>query len=151
MEKPISLFIVSFLFLLFNQSMAIVGTYNILDLGGKPDGITDSTNALLSAWTAACGSPKPATIFVPKGKYFVKQAQFLGPCKNGAISFRIDGTLVAPSDYKVIGNDDFWLQFRRVDGISIRGGMLDGQGTGLWGCKASGKSCPSGTTVCVND
>ncbi|XP_027166793.1 polygalacturonase-like [Coffea eugenioides] len=147
MEKPISLFTVTLLFLLFNQSLAIPGTYNILELGAKPDGKTDSSKSLLSAWAAACGSTKPATIFVPKGRYFVKQAQFLGPCKNRAISFRIDGTLVAPSDYKAIGNADFWLQFQRVDGVSIRGGILDGQGTGLWGCKASGKNCPTGTTT----
>ncbi|XP_027119269.1 polygalacturonase isoform X2 [Coffea arabica] len=102
MEKPISLFTVTLLFLLFNQSLAIPGTYNILELGAKPDGKTDSSKSLLSAWAAACGSTKPATIFVPKG---------------------------------------------RVDGVSIRGGILDGQGTGLWGCKASGKNCPTGTTT----
>ncbi|XP_027166530.1 polygalacturonase-like [Coffea eugenioides] len=147
MEKPINIFIVTLLFLLFNQSLAIPDTYNILDLGAKPDGKTDSSKSLLSAWAAACDSPKPATIFVPKGRYFVKQAQFLGPCKNRAISFRIDGTLVVPSDYKAIGNANFWLQFQMVDGVSIRGGILDGQGTGLWGCKASGKNCPSGTTT----
>ena len=151
MEKPISHFTVTLLFLLFNQSLAIPGTHNILDLGAKPDGKTDSSKSLLSAWAAACGSPKPATIFVPKGRYFVKQAQFLGPCRNRAISFRIDGTLVAPSDYKLIGNADFWLQFQWVDGVFIRGGILDGQGTDLWGCKASGRKCPSGAAVSQND
>ncbi|XP_027165291.1 polygalacturonase-like [Coffea eugenioides] len=147
MEKPISLFTLTLLFLLFNQSLAIPGTYNILDLGAKPDGKTDSSKSLLSAWAAACGSPEPATIFVPKGRYLVKQAQFLGPCRNRAISFRIDGTLVAPSDYKLIGNADFWLQFQWVDGVFIRGGILDGQGTDLWGCKASGRKCPSGAAT----
>ncbi|KAL3506683.1 hypothetical protein ACH5RR_032065 [Cinchona calisaya] len=127
--------------------MAILGTYNVLELGAKPDGKTDSTKAFSSAWTAACGSPQPATIFVPKGSYLVKQAKFYGPCKNRAISFRIDGTLLAPSDYNAIGNAGFWIQFQRVDGVSILGGILDGQGAGLWGCKASGKRCPGGATT----
>ncbi|KAK3035406.1 hypothetical protein RJ639_032934 [Escallonia herrerae] len=31
--------------------------------------------------------------------------------------------------------------------VSIDGGILDGQGTGLWACKASSKLCPSGATT----
>ncbi|CDP08138.1 unnamed protein product [Coffea canephora] len=41
--------------------------------------------------------------------------------------------------------EDFWL-FERVNGLSIYGGTLDGQGTGLWACKNSGKHCPQGAT-----
>ncbi|KAL6277355.1 hypothetical protein ACE6H2_020956 [Prunus campanulata] len=41
-----------------------------------------------------------------------------------------------------------WLLFRDVHGLNISSshGILDGQGTGLWDCKASiGKSnCPTG-------
>ncbi|KAJ7961819.1 Polygalacturonase-like [Quillaja saponaria] len=70
-----------------------------------------------------------------------------GPCKNNAISVQIDGTLVAPSDYRVIGKTANWLLFQRVNGVSIRGGILDGRGTGLWSCKMSGKNCPSGATT----
>jgi polygalacturonase len=40
------------------------------------------------------------------------------------------------------------LLFDDVDGVSIIGnGILDGQGTSLWDCKNSGKSCPMGATV----
>lgn len=121
-------------------------TYNVVNLGAKGDGKTDSTKAFLHAWTAACASASPATIYVPPGRYFLRNAVFSG-CKNHAITFRIDATLVAPADYRVIGNAGNWLAFEDVTGVSILGGILDGQGTGLWACKNSGKSCPSGATT----
>ncbi|KAK7386210.1 hypothetical protein VNO78_26264 [Psophocarpus tetragonolobus] len=40
-----------------------------------------------------------------------------------------------------------WLFFYDVDGASLIGGVLDGQGTGLWACKRSGETCPSGSTI----
>ncbi|KAG8369912.1 hypothetical protein BUALT_Bualt14G0062700 [Buddleja alternifolia] len=60
---------------------------------------------------------------------------------------RIDGTLVAPSDYNVIAKSGSWLRFERVTGVSIYGGTLDAQGTKLWACKNSGKSCPKGARI----
>ncbi|XP_070047437.1 polygalacturonase-like [Nicotiana tomentosiformis] len=148
MENPIfSLLLISLLSIFLTEAIADVVTLNVINLGAKPDGQTDSTRALLTAWAAACGSLKPATIFVPQGKYLVKQAHFKGKCKNRAITFQIDGTLIAPSDYNVIGNSKNWIMFQGVDGVSIHGGILDGQGTSLWSCKASGKNCPSGANV----
>ncbi|XP_022858843.1 polygalacturonase-like [Olea europaea var. sylvestris] len=139
----------AFLFIFFSPPLAIAVRYNVLTFGAKPDGVTDSTIAFLKAWSAACDSQNPATIYVPPaGTYLLKSAQFRGPCKNKAITIHIDSTLVAPLDYNVIGNNgNYWLLFERVDGISIRGGILDGQGNGLWACKKSGKNCPSGATT----
>ncbi|XP_009592719.1 polygalacturonase-like [Nicotiana tabacum] len=149
MENPISsLFLISLLSIFLTEAIAdVVTILNVLNLGAKTDGKTDSTKAFLTAWAAACGSSKPANIFVPQGKYLVKQAHFKGKCKNRAITFQIDGILVAPSDYNVIGNAKNWLLFEGVDGVSIHGGILDGQGTSLWSCKASGKNCPRGATT----
>ena len=124
-------------------------TYDVVSLGAKADGTTDSTQAFVSAWTKACGSTNPATIYVPVGKFYLKQVVFNGPCNNNAIIMRIDGTLVAPSDYSVLGNKANWLVFEHVDGVTISGGVLDAQGTALWACKASGNTCPDGATVCV--
>ncbi|KAL4284273.1 hypothetical protein GQ457_16G023990 [Hibiscus cannabinus] len=121
------------------------GTYNVLNYGAKPDGNSDSTQAMVAAWTLACGSTKAATIYVPPGRFLLRNVVFRGQCKNNAIVFRIDGTLVAPSDYKVLGTGN-WLLFEHVNGVSVYGGILDGQGTGLWACKRSGKGCPSGAT-----
>ncbi|KAH1030235.1 hypothetical protein J1N35_046127 [Gossypium stocksii] len=90
-------------------------TYNVLNYGAKPDDNFDSTQALVAAWTLACGSINPATIYVPPGGFG-------------------------------IGSTGNWLLFEHVNGVSIYGGILDGQGTGLWTCKRSGKGCPSGAT-----
>ncbi|CAN1156186.1 unnamed protein product [Linum perenne] len=54
--------------------------------------------------------------------------------------FLIDGTLIAPSDYTVIGNMGTWIMFHAIDDVTISGGTLDGQGTGLWSCKSKSDS-----------
>ncbi|KAJ8755456.1 hypothetical protein K2173_019254 [Erythroxylum novogranatense] len=123
--------------------------YNVLKFGARPDGRTDSTNAFLAAWKQACGSKIPATISVPKGRYLLKETDFIGPCMNHAIRFHISGTLLAPSDYWALGNVDHWIAFQNVVGVTVVGGILNGQGTGLWNCKATGKNCPVGTTSLV--
>ncbi|KAL3724262.1 hypothetical protein ACJRO7_029433 [Eucalyptus globulus] len=120
--------------------------YNVVSLGAKADGKTDSSKAFQSAWASACGSTRAASVYVPQGRFLVKSASFNGPCKNSAITVRIDGTLVAPSNYNVNGNARRWIVFRHVTGVSMIGGTLDGQGTGLWACKLSHKSCPIGAT-----
>ncbi|XP_040999977.1 polygalacturonase-like [Juglans microcarpa x Juglans regia] len=142
--------LLSLLSILFYSSIVLaapVTTYSVVSLGAKADGKTDSTQAFISAWTKACASVNPAVIYVPAGRFDLGKVVFNGPCKNSAIGIRIDGTLVAPSDYSVLGNEGNWLLFEHVDGVTISGGILDGQGTGLWDCKSSGKSCPSGATT----
>ncbi|KAK7400711.1 hypothetical protein VNO78_11987 [Psophocarpus tetragonolobus] len=134
------------------SSMAMImgasATYNVVNFGAKSDGKTDSTKAFLNAWAKACASTNPSSIYVPQGRFLVKSATFSGKCNNKGVTFTIDGTLVAPSDYRVTGNAGNWLQFEHVDGVSIHGGVLDGQGTALWGCKNSGKgNCPTGATT----
>ncbi|KAL6976088.1 endo-polygalacturonase [Sarracenia purpurea var. burkii] len=111
--------------------------------------MTDSTDAFLGAWASACASAQPAMIYVPPGRFLVRNANFSGQnCKSAAVAIRVDAMIVAPSDYRVIGNAGNWLKFESVSGVSISGGVLNGNGTGLWACKASGKSCPTGATVC---
>nr|GEW62624.1 polygalacturonase-like [Tanacetum cinerariifolium] len=126
---------------------ATAAMHNVKSLGAKPDGKTDSTKAFMSAWTNACASVNAATVYVPQGRYMVGGLTFSGPCKNGAITVRIDGTLVAPSNYFVLGKAQEWVRFYRVQGVTILGGTLDAQGSGLWACKASkSKNCPAGAT-----
>ncbi|GAB4858942.1 hypothetical protein Ancab_010414, partial [Ancistrocladus abbreviatus] len=129
--------------------------YDVVDFGAKPDGKTSSSSALLSAWAAACGSATPCTIHVPAGRFLIGSATvFSGKiCENTAITFRIDGVLVAPSDYRVLGSLGTWILFETVTEVTISGGILDGQGHGLWACKASGGSCPTGATAsnCLGD
>ena len=124
-------------------------SYNVvLSFGAKPNGLTDSNDAFLSAWAAACASNEAALIYVPKGRYFLRPLSFIGPCKSPHITFRIDGTLVAPPDYRLLGGAKNWLDFQRVSSVSIIGGALDARGPALWACKAkAANSCPSGATV----
>ncbi|CAN6576837.1 unnamed protein product [Malus baccata var. baccata] len=122
---------------------------NILSFGAKPNGVTDSTQAFMDAWSAACASSDSSTIRVPKGMYLLPTAMvFKGDnCKSPGITLWIDGTLVASSDYQILGQADNWLSFETVTGVSIIGGALDAKGSSLWACKLAGSTdCPSGAT-----
>ncbi|XP_021752503.1 polygalacturonase-like [Chenopodium quinoa] len=132
-----------------NQQLVAATNINLVNLGAKSDGLTDSSRAFTSAWNIACESRNPSTIFVPQGRYLVNKALVFNGrnCKNKAISFVIRGTLVAPADFRVLGNAGTWFSFDDVTGVSIFGGVFDGQGAGLWACKRSGKTCPPGATT----
>ncbi|KAF3621036.1 Polygalacturonase [Capsicum annuum] len=132
----------SVLFLFVELSNAAT-TYNVLSFGAVPNEQTDATQSFLNAWRAACSSVEATTIYVPKGRYLVGAATFRGPCKN-RITVRIDGTLVAPSDYWAIGNSGYWLLFIQVNGISVIGGNLDAKGAAFWACRNSNNNCPVG-------
>ncbi|KAK9664958.1 hypothetical protein RND81_14G080000 [Saponaria officinalis] len=124
--------------------------YNVQALGARPDGKTDSTNAFKAAWTAACGSTGRSTIVIPTGRFLVKnKIIFSGRgCKSSRVVFSITGTILAPSDYRVLGDSGTWLSFENADGVTVSGGVFDGQGDGLWACKKSGHGgCPSGLTT----
>ncbi|XP_022989520.1 polygalacturonase-like [Cucurbita maxima] len=99
-------------------------SYNVVSFGAKPDGRTVSTAPFLKAWASACNSAAPSSIYVPKGRFLLKGIVFRGPCKN-QITFRIDGTLVAPSDYRGLGNSDSWILFSKVNKVSVVGDTLD--------------------------
>lgn len=139
--------------MLFNNLAAFPTplTFNVVDFGTKPNNAeTDSSKALQLAWMHACSSSKPATIYVPKAKFYVRSATFNGPCKNNDITIRIDGALMAPSDFHLTSNSENWILFHNVNGVTVLGGILDGQGTQLWACKNSANTCPRGTTVTKN-
>ncbi|KAI4378758.1 hypothetical protein MLD38_016193 [Melastoma candidum] len=120
--------------------------YDVTSLGATPDGVTDSADAFLRAWSASCSSTSPATIYVPAATFLVSRADFSGPCVNSEIVFQIDGTIVAPSDYNVNGVSGYWIVIRSVSGVSVIGGVLDGRGAALWACKRAGGNCPTGAT-----
>ncbi|KAJ8773987.1 hypothetical protein K2173_009418 [Erythroxylum novogranatense] len=145
--STMSLIRLAFLFISFTSTVSMAANYNVLTYGAKPDGVTNSANAFLAAWAQACASTIPATVYIPEGRFSIaNKVAFQGPCRNSAIVVRIDGTLVAPSDYQAIATAGNWLIFEHVAGVTVSGGTLDAQGTALWSCKASKKSCPSGAT-----
>ncbi|XP_008807268.2 polygalacturonase-like [Phoenix dactylifera] len=144
MAKLITLFLLKLFLLCFLPRSNAV--YDVLNFGAKADGKTDSAQAFLKAWTAACGSSSPATLHVPAGSFLLSQATFNGPCKNTAIKFSIHGTIAAPSNYTKFGASGKWIVFDDVEGVTISGGELDGRGADLWTCKLDGRSCPTGAT-----
>ncbi|KAL2248808.1 polygalacturonase [Sesamum indicum] len=118
-------------------------TFNVIKFGAKADGKTDATQPFLRAWASACNSMVTSTIYVPKGSFLIRFAEFRGPCKS-AIKLRIDGTLIAPKDYRALGNSGNWILFIQVNRISVIGGALDAMGDGVWKCKKAGQNCPVG-------
>lgn len=120
--------------------------YNVVKFGAKADGKSDSTEEFIMAWKSACGSLIPATIYVPKGRYLLRGSNFRGPCKSN-VTFLNGGTLVAPEDYRAIGNSGYWILFNHVENLVVSGGNLDAKGLGFWNCRRSGKNCPVGARV----
>ncbi|GMN36132.1 hypothetical protein TIFTF001_005778 [Ficus carica] len=99
---------------------------NVAHFGARPDGKTDSSKAFLKAWSSACRSTRPVvTVYVPRGRYVVRNVVLNGPCRS-RIVMQINGTLLAPSNYWELGNSTsttgrFWITFHRVTRMSIRG------------------------------
>ncbi|PKU72026.1 polygalacturonase-like [Dendrobium catenatum] len=139
MEAQLLLLLLPFLFHLSSAAQL----YNIADYGAKPDGSHDSASQLAIAWTKACSSIVPATLLIPPGKFLVSQALLQGPCRNNKILIVIKGIIMAPSSYT---SNEQWIIFKRVNGLTISGGLLDGQGQALWSCKNSNSKCPEGAT-----
>ncbi|KAG7967597.1 hypothetical protein I3843_08G107200 [Carya illinoinensis] len=144
------LYIVFFvLCVITHYSSNTVTVYNVISFGAKANGIGDSTPAFINAWAAAsCASTGSTAIKVPKGRYVLGSSAFKGDCKSFDITFQIEGTLVAPADYGVLGKAKIWLSFEGVSHVTIVGGALDAKGQSLWACKlAASKNCPSGATT----
>lgn len=124
--------------------------YNVVNYGAKGDGQTDSTLAFLRAWKVACNSVTPAAVSVPRGTFLVKSVTFTGPCKN-RILFEMSGTIVAPDNYNVIGNSEFWILFYKVSRLSVTGGTVDAKGSKFWSCRrGKNNKCPAGARVSQN-
>ncbi|MCL7048593.1 hypothetical protein MKW94_007211, partial [Papaver nudicaule] len=149
MGKIIILFSIKLVvFLTMFPLCANAATYNVQDFGAKPDKGTDSTKPFLQAWSLACKSTAPATMWVPRGTYLVNTIAFSGPCKSTRVTVQIDGKIQAPpKNYWEIGNFGNWILFQGINGLTIRGGILDARGSQLWDCKRSGANCPQGATV----
>lgn len=125
---------------------------NVLSFGAKPNGVVDSTKAFSDAWDTACGVADSAVIYVPKGKYLVgRELRLEGEsCRSREITLRIDGTLIGPQDYRLLGKEENWFSFIGVHNVTVLGGSFDAKGSTLWSCKANGNNCPEGATVCAS-
>ncbi|OVA10642.1 Glycoside hydrolase [Macleaya cordata] len=144
-----TLIIINYLLFLFFFSLlsSTNADLNVADYGATGDGKTDASPSFLRAWNAACNSlESQTTLYVPRKRYFLRPVIFQGPCRSSNITVHLDGILVAP-DYIEMGSTDNWLTFVGLNGVSVVGGFLDGQGAPLWLCKGSVlKKCPAGST-----
>ncbi|KAI9080053.1 hypothetical protein K1719_037986 [Acacia pycnantha] len=117
---------------------------NVLDFKAKPDGVTDCTQAFMTAWRTVCNSPQQARLYVPPGKYYVSSMFFAGPCKSPQpITIRVDGTILASTDPSEYVNGE-WLIFTDIKGLKLIGpGTFDGQGKDMWAANINCESDPS--------
>uniref|UniRef100_A0A803LYW9 Polygalacturonase n=2 Tax=Chenopodium quinoa TaxID=63459 RepID=A0A803LYW9_CHEQI len=130
-----------------NFVSATYNYYDVVTLGAKANSNSDSSKALEAAWNIACNSSGESTIHIPEGEFFVRKSlKFSGKgCQSSKINFVINGTLKAPSDFRVLQNSKTWVLFEHVDGVTLSGGVFDAAGAELWNCKRSGKgACPRG-------
>ncbi|XP_054779083.1 polygalacturonase At1g48100-like isoform X2 [Prosopis cineraria] len=110
--------------------------YDVRFFGAVGDGISDDTQAFKLAWDTACQAKESGTLLVPDGYIFMIQSTiFTGPCKT-AITFQIEGTVVAPDgpdSWPSYSSKRQWLVFYRINGFSMQGaGVIDGRGEQWW-------------------
>ncbi|KAK6922240.1 Glycoside hydrolase, family 28 [Dillenia turbinata] len=128
---------------------------NVDSFGAVGDGVSDDTQAFVSAWNQACSTPK-SVFLVPIGRrYLVNATRFKGPCADKLV-IQIDGTIVAPDEPK---NWDpkfqrLWLDFTKLERVIFQGsGVIDGSGSKWWAasCKRNKtypcKGAPTALTI----
>ncbi|KAG7598079.1 Glycoside hydrolase family 28 [Arabidopsis suecica] len=128
---------------------------NVDTFGAAGDGVSDDTQAFISAWSKACGTSK-SVFLVPEGRrYLVNATKFNGPCEQKLI-IQIDGTIVAPDEPSNWDSkfQRIWLEFSKLKGVVFQGkGVIDGSGSKWWAasCKKNKsnpcKSAPTALTI----
>ncbi|XP_077244151.1 putative polygalacturonase At1g80170 [Tasmannia lanceolata] len=107
---------------------------NVDSFGAVGDGVSDDTQAFLSAWNKACSIDR-SVFLVPEGRrYLVKAARFRGPCADKLI-IQIAGTIIAPEEPNDWDpkNPRVWLFFSKLNGVIFQGGgTLNGAGSRWW-------------------
>ena len=106
------------------------GPLDIVQLGAKGDGKTDSTQAILKAWKNACDATGTQKIVIPAGNFLTGAIGLKGPCKSSII-IRLDGNMLGTGDLSAYKTN--WIEVQNVDNFAINGhGTLDGQGALVW-------------------
>ncbi|KAK4769041.1 hypothetical protein SAY86_027191 [Trapa natans] len=117
--------------LLSSSSIGDAQLFDVTKYGAKEDGVTSIHQALMKTWELACTSTSPSKIWIPKGKYALKEVKFSGPCKSH-IELQLDGILIAPTDTGSFKTDG-WISFENIDQFTLSGsGTFDGQGMHAW-------------------
>ncbi|KAL5065459.1 hypothetical protein RYX36_027196 [Vicia faba] len=132
---------------------------NVESFGAKGDGVTDCTQAFMSAWQATCHASGQNRLYIPAGRFLVSSMYFAGPClAPNPITIQVVGTVLATTDPSEYENGE-WLMFDHINGLKIvGGGVFDGQGQQSWehteNCELSNSECkrnPSPSLVRIAD
>ncbi|KAJ3685923.1 hypothetical protein LUZ61_015087 [Rhynchospora tenuis] len=111
----------------FNSNSSRI--FNIISFGAVGNGIADDSQALLSAWRAACAVPR-ATLLVPSDfRFLVSPVTLQGPC-NSKLVLQIEGTILAALTTRnsLKSNIFQWLNFKWLNSFTIQGsGIVNGQ------------------------
>ncbi|KAF8409675.1 hypothetical protein HHK36_005754 [Tetracentron sinense] len=126
----------------FAKATQVEGVFNVRRYGAKADGLSDISQAILSAWKEACASATPSRLLIPKGTYATGPVKFQGPCK-APVGILVKGILKAPTDLNKFKSEDGWIVFQNIDRLTLSGGgIFDGQGASAWAqndCAKTGK------------
>ncbi|CAL0326205.1 unnamed protein product [Lupinus luteus] len=88
--------------------------------------------AFVSAWKEACAATTASRIMIPIGTYKMREVDVKGPCKS-PIEIKVDGTIQAPADSKLLNGADQWVKIGYVSHFTLSGnGIFDGQGANAW-------------------
>ncbi|KAL5224373.1 hypothetical protein ABZP36_011012 [Zizania latifolia] len=94
--------------------------------------------AVMEAWTSACGGTGKQTIVIPNGDFLTGALNLTGPCM-GDVTIQLDGNLLGSNDLRKYKTN--WIEVRHVDNLAITGkGKLDGQGPGVWSKNSCAKN-----------
>ncbi|KAI3970493.1 hypothetical protein MKX01_024140 [Papaver californicum] len=162
MKTKIISIMVSFTVFEEELSIILIGDNEVKQLldvdsfGAVGDGISDDTQAFLTAWNRACTTHQ-SVFLVPKGRsYLLRPARFVGPCVDKLI-IQINGTIVAPDEPSDRNqkSPNNWLVFSKLNKTIIRGGgVIDGSGSKWWAasCKKNKENpCVAAPTAVTID
>ncbi|XP_051123542.1 probable polygalacturonase At1g80170 [Andrographis paniculata] len=128
---------------------------NVDGFGAVGDGVSDDTQAFVSAWELACSTPHSVFLVPEARRYLVNATKFKGPCADELL-IQIDGTIVAPDDPSFWDSKSrrTWLVFENLRKASFQGrGVIDGSGRQWWAasCKRNKsnpcRAAPSALTI----
>ncbi|GAA0150857.1 hypothetical protein LIER_09705 [Lithospermum erythrorhizon] len=147
------MFVLSLIFTGVSCSKDDMTSFNVVDFGAVDGGKTDSSQAFLEAWMAACNGEiahVTSQVIVPeKMSFLVNPVTFSGPCKVKNINFLVFGTIIAPDSPSNWDEQDAseWVVFKTVSRLMVGGlGTIDGRGKGWWDQSCRGNPESKGCT-----